>query len=230
MKKNIRNISNVRVLCVTEDAQIKELLEKDLVSEFKNYHFFNKKEFLASKNLLSYDILVIDMDINLDSSEELLLIDNKKIASIPIIFLSSTDSEEIVERAINLKAYTFLMKPFNTKNLKLSIIMCINQTKRADKIEFNNGVYFDEYRDQFFNKNGVSIDFTKLEKNLLKLLISRKYEITEYGMIKDIVWKDKAMSIYTMRNIVNKIRQKTYYEIIKNHSSRGYTIDFKESK
>ena len=26
-------------------------------------------------------------------------------------------------------------------------------------------------------------------------------------------------------DIVNKIRQKTYYEIVKNHSSRGYTID-----
>ncbi len=38
------------------------------------------------------------------------------------------------------------------------------------------------------------------------------------------------MSIYTMRNIVNKIRQKTYYEIIRNHSNKGYTIDnFKNS-
>lgn len=37
------------------------------------------------------------------------------------------------------------------------------------------------------------------------------------------------MSIYTMRNIVNKIRQKTYYEIIKNHSNKGYTIDILKS-
>lgn len=44
-------------------------------------------------------------------------------------------------------------------------------------------------------------------------------------MIKDVVWRGKDMSIYTMRNIVNKIRQKTYYEIIKNHSNKGYTID-----
>ena len=91
--------------------------------------------------------------------------------------------------------------------------------------ENNSNNYFDEYRDQFFKKGGTVIDFTRLEKSFLKLLIARRNEVTDYDMIKDIVWKGKEMSIYTMRNIVNKIRQKTYYEIIKNHSSKGYTID-----
>ena len=62
-------------------------------------------------------------------------------------------------------------------------------------------------------------------KSFLKLLISKRTEIVDYDMIKDVVWRGKDMSIYTMRNIVNKIRQKTYYEIIKNHSNKGYTID-----
>ena len=56
-------------------------------------------------------------------------------------------------------------------------------------------------------------------------MIARRNEITDYTVIKEVVWKGKDMSIYTMRNIVNKIRQKTYYEIIKNHSNKGYTID-----
>ena len=42
-----------------------------------------------------------------------------------------------------------------------------NQTKRGDKVEFENGIYFDEYRDQFFKSGGVLIDFTRLE-NLFK--------------------------------------------------------------
>ena len=110
-------------------------------------------------------------------------------------------------------------------DLKLVTIMCLNQTKRGDKIEFDQGIYFDEYRDQFFRAGGVLIDFTRLEKSFLKLLIAKKNEVIDYDTIKDVVWKGKDMSIYTMRNIVNKIRQKTYYEIIKNQSNRGYTID-----
>ena len=60
-------------------------------------------------------------------------------------------------------------------------------------------------------------------------MITRRNEITDYDTIKDIVWKGKDMSIYTMRNIVNKIRQKTYYEIIRNHSNKGYTVDIIKS-
>ena len=97
-------------------------------------------------------------------------------------------------------------------------------------MDFQNGIYFDEYRDQFFRSGGVLIDFTRLEKSFMKLLIAKKGEIVDYDQIKSVVWKGKNMSIYTMRNIVNKIRQKTYYEIIKNHSNRGYVIDDSKSK
>ena len=69
------------------------------------------------------------------------------------------------------------------------------------------------------------IEFTSLEKGFLKLLISRLDEVTDYDLVQKEVWKGKKMSIFTMRNIVNKIRLKTYYSIIKNHSGRGCTID-----
>ena len=154
---------------------------------------------------------------------------NSVLALTPKIVISSKSDDENISKAVNIQAYSFLLKPFNPMNLKLAIIMCINQTKRSDKIELSNGVYFDEYRDQFFKKGGVLIDFTRLEKGFLKLLIERRDEITDYDTIKDLVWKGKDMSIYTMRNIVNKIRQKTYYEIIKNHSNKGYTIDILKS-
>ena len=147
----------------------------------------------------------------------------------PKIIISGTTKEEDIVNSINVGAYTVLSKPLRVEDLKLTIIMCLNQTKRGDKIEFDHGIYFDEYRDQFFRPGGILIDFTRLEKSFLKLLITKKNEVIDYDTIKDVVWKGKDMSIYTMRNIVNKIRQKTYYEIIKNQSNRGYTIDIIKS-
>lgn len=38
---------------------------------------------------------------------------------------------------------------------------------------------------------------------------AKKNEVIDYETIKEVVWKGKDMSIYTMRNIVNKIRQKS---------------------
>jgi DNA-binding response OmpR family regulator len=168
---------------------------------------------------------VIDTNIKDVSFSELCSELGQLAPTLPKIVISDSDGNENIVSAINNGAYTFLSKPLRAKDIKLAVIMCLNQTKRGDKIEFDNGIYFDEYRDQFFKSGGVLIDFTRLEKSFLKLLITKRNDITDYDIIKEVVWKGKDMSIYTMRNIVNKIRQKTYYEITKNHSNKGYTID-----
>ncbi|QKF59455.1 response regulator [Aliarcobacter lanthieri] len=223
--KNIRKVSNIRVFVISDDTTTKESIKKEFGSKFKDIKLISSNDEINSKSISSSDIIIVDLDIQKGIFEELTSKIQSVASFIPKIVISSEDSEDKIFDAVNIQAYTFLLKPLDLINLKLSIVMCINQTKRSDKIELSHGIYFDEYRDQFFKKGGAIIDFTRLEKSFLKLLISRKDEITDYDMIKDVVWKGKEMSIYTMRNIVNKIRQKTYYEIIKNHSGRGYTID-----
>ena len=220
--KNIRKLYNTKVIFLSDDLSIKDSIKDEFVEAFKEVKFTSSYEEALKLSLTNnYDLAIVDIDLKNSSFSEL----SSKLVIIPKIVISSSDSDDKVAAAINLEAYTFLSKPLNLMDLKLAILMCLNQMKRVDKIEFDQGIYFDEYRDQFFKKGGAIIDFTRLEKSFLKLLIARRNEITDYDMIKDIVWKGKEMSIYTMRNIVNKIRQKTYYEIIRNHSSKGYTID-----
>ena len=223
--KNIRKSSNTKIVIISDDKTILEKDLKNLYSDFEDIKIISSSEGINFKNMSHNDLLVLDMDMPSENFDNIASKANSVLALTPKIVISSKSDDENISKAVNIQAYSFLLKPFNPMNLKLAIIMCINQTKRSDKVELGNGVYFDEYRDQFFKKGGVLIDFTRLEKGFLKLLIERRDEITDYDTIKDLVWKGKDMSIYTMRNIVNKIRQKTYYEIVKNHSSRGYTID-----
>ena len=223
--KNIRKSSNTKIVIISDDKTILEKDLKNLYSDFEDIKIVSSSEGINFKNMSHNDLLVLDMDMPSENFDNIASKANSVLALTPKIVISSKSDDENISKAVNIQAYSFLLKPFNPMNLKLAIIMCINQTKRSDKIELSNGVYFDEYRDQFFKKGGVLIDFTRLEKGFLKLLIERRDEITDYDTIKDLVWKGKDMSIYTMRNIVNKIRQKTYYEIVRNHSSRGYTID-----
>merc|ERR1711879_51103 len=143
----------------------------------------------------------------------------KYAASTPKIVVSDDDNEENIIAAVNNSAYAFLSRPLNEKDLTLRTIRRVNQTKRGDKYEFSEGFYYDNYRELFFDKFGKKIDLTKLEYGLLRLLLDNINDI------KDKVWKGKKMSVFTMRNVVNKIRQKMYYGIIKNHSNKGYTID-----
>ena len=228
--KNIRKLYNAKLLFLSSDEKINEEIGKEFDDYFKELKVASTlKDALALACSNTYDMVIIDTDIEGISFSNLCSELSSLAPTLPKIIISETDNNENIVTAVNSGAYTFLSKPLRAKDLKLAVIMCLNQTKRGDKIEFENGVYFDEYRDQFFKPGGILIDFTRLEKSFLKLLITRRNDITDYDTIKDIVWKGKDMSIYTMRNIVNKIRQKTYYEIIKNHSNKGYTIDILKS-
>ena len=224
--RNIRKLYNAKLLFVTNDQSIIDTIQNEFDDYFKELKVAGTLEeaiSLACSN--SYDMAIIDADVKEISFSELCTELSQLAPTLPKIVISDSDNNESIVTAINSGAYTFLSKPLRAKDVKLAVIMCLNQTKRGDKIEFENGIYFDEYRDQFFKPGGVLIDFTRLEKSFLKLLIVKRNDITDYDTIKEVVWKGKDMSIYTMRNIVNKIRQKTYYEIIKNHSNKGYTID-----
>ena len=228
--KNIRKLYNAKLLFVSSDDKIGEVIGKEIDDYFKELKVVSDlKEAVSLACSNNYDVAIIDADIVGVSFSQLCTELLQLTPTLPKIVISDSDNNENIVTAINSGAYTFLSKPLRAKDLKLAVIMCLNQTKRGDKIEFENGIYFDEYRDQFFKAGGILIDFTRLEKSFLKLLITKRNEITDYDTIKDVVWKGKDMSIYTMRNIVNKIRQKTYYEIIKNHSNKGYTIDILKS-
>ena len=228
--KNIRKLYNAKLLFVSSDDKIGEVIGKEIDDYFKELKVVSDlKEAISLACSNNYDVAIIDADIVGVSFSQLCTELLQLTPTLPKIVISDSDNNENIVTAINSGAYTFLSEPLRAKDLKLSVIMCLNQTKRGDKIEFENGIYFDEYRDQFFKAGGVLIDFTRLEKSFLKLLITKRSEITDYDTIKEIVWKGKEMSIYTMRNIVNKIRQKTYYEIIRNHSNKGYTVDIIKS-
>ncbi|WP_066355038.1 response regulator transcription factor [Aliarcobacter skirrowii] len=221
MKKVVRQNKNAKVLFISEDEQIKEGFK----DKFKELIILNNKLFSNTIDLENCDIIVLDFDQNTIFLDNIIELIQKKLAFVPIIVISKSDSQDSIEKAINLKAYTYILKSCPISSILISVLMCLNQTQRSDKFKLAEGIYFDRYKDQFFDKSNNMIEFTRLEKGFLKLLINRLDEVTDYDLVQKEVWKGKKMSIFTMRNIVNKIRLKTYYSIIKNHSGRGYTID-----
>ncbi len=221
--KQLRKCENVNLLVITQDDDF----AKEVHSVFdctKNLEITNSnKEALELCNETNFDAVIVDTksDNFIDFFDK---INKLKITPLKIVVLDPTNEEDI-KNAINCDAYTILSKPFDMINLKLSVIMSLNQTNRNDKIKLGQGFYFDMYRDRVYNKNHKSIELTKLEFGLLKLIIENTGNIVDYDTIEKKVWKGKKMSIFTMRNVVNKVRTKTYYNIFKNASSEGYIIN-----
>jgi DNA-binding response OmpR family regulator len=220
MIKKIRKFSNMTVLCITNNADL--ILDiQNQFSDAKNLLFLSTTESLENEEK-PYDILLIDYELE----DSLIVLKTMKMLKpmLPKIVILKDATEEDLVNCINYEAYSILAYPLEYNDLRLSMVMALNQSKRVDKLCLNHGLYYDDYRERFYNENGA-ISFTRLEFDLLKLLLDNHNQIIDYDVIKEKVWKEKKMSIFTMRNVVNKIRNKTYYDVIKNNSSSGYQID-----
>lgn len=220
--RKLRKLENINLLIVSKDLKFADET-KTLFSSLRKCEVASSYEEIKQMcTLIKFDLIVIDNDAN-NFTEIFNTLDKECIPDIKIIILDQPDEENITN-AIASGAYTVLIKPLNIINVKLAIIASLNQTKRNDKLSLGQGYYLDSYRDRVYNKSGKVVEFTKLEFGLLKLILDNKGSVVDYDMIAKNVWKGKKMSIFTMRNIVNKIRIKTYYDIFSNSSAKGYII------
>lgn len=119
----------------------------------------------------------------------------------------------------------FLNERAKSKNLSVEeVVVEIIKAQINSKVFFEEGFYFDVQKNKLYNGEGKVIEFTKLQQGLFSLLLERKNQIVDFETIHNEVWKDRKMSIFTMRNVIKRIRDLTYYGIIINHSNKGYSI------
>ena len=94
-------------------------------------------------------------------------------------------------------------------------------------ILLEHGFYYDKIAKRLFTSNNQIVKLSNYEELLFDLLINNLNEFVTIENIFNHIW-GKEVSIFTLRNIIKKIRDKTYYEIIFNKNSYGYKI--KEGK
>ena len=92
-----------------------------------------------------------------------------------------------------------------------------------NKIELGHGYSYLDMLDGFFIKDNQVIAMTRLERKLIKCLVDNK-GVVPYDTIYKEVWNKQKVSIYTLRNMVNNIRGKSYYDVIVNVSNQGYIL------
>ncbi len=91
-------------------------------------------------------------------------------------------------------------------------------------IDLENGYSYNYHLDKLYNNFNKEVTLTKIENSLLKLLIKSKNKIVSIDTIAEVVWENKEMTRFTLRNKIKSIRDKTFYELIVNHSNIGYCI------
>ncbi len=132
MKKTIKN----KIVLVEDSITICRDLKANL-SEF-GYDviavFHDGESFLQTESSLHYDLLIMDIYLagKLNGVETVENLFQNKI--VPVLFLTGTTEEKIIERAKLLNPMGYLLKPYTPAQLKITFEMAIQKWKIDDEL------------------------------------------------------------------------------------------------
>ena len=208
------------ILIIEDDVQINDML-KVLLS--KN-GFETISAYSGTEGLLAYnddvDLVLLDLMLPGKSGDEIIG-EIKAKKNVPIIVSSAiTDVQKKVD-LFSLGADDYVTKPFDNDELLARIIARIKMYDKLSGDGNQDGIIEDliTYKDVVLDRgrriascNEVEMNLSKIEFDILALLVENKSRTCTKGMIYDIVWEyegnddDNALNVH-MSNIRKKLKK-----------------------
>jgi len=224
-KEALKFLNELRVLIIEDD----EFLGLSLIGALEPYCRAVRLEKDGQSGLEAYfegsfDVTITDINLpqksGLAVAKEIRNIDENA----PVIIITAHDSERNIKSAIDARVFAFLHKPFEIEQLYNELLMSISQISRNSAfIALGRGFEYDQ-KNKILLKDGAKIHLTKTEAALLYILVKNIGELTPGELIERFAWRDKAATADTIRSYINKLRSKTYYELIENVQGYGYKL------
>ncbi|MGA5688393.1 response regulator transcription factor [Cytobacillus pseudoceanisediminis] len=201
-----------KVLLIEDDASLFSEI-KDRLSQW-SYEVHGIQDFSGVMKEfagIQPDLVIIDIQLpKFDGFHWCRMI--RSHSNVPIIFLSSRDHPTDMVMSMQLGADDFVQKPFHFEVLIAKIQAILRRVYNYSAVQNNLKTWCDAAVD--FEKNTVtnesgSIELTKNEIYILKLLIERKNQIVSRDDIINSLWDDKRfISDNTLTVNINRLRKK----------------------
>lgn len=200
-----------KIIIVEDDKAIREEL-----ANFLSKYGYDIKVPWEFENILEYienekgDLILLDINLPVFDGYYLCKEIRKK-SEIPIIIVTSRDSDMDELMSMNLGADDFITKPYNTEILLARIAAIL---KRAGGLINTSNTL--SYGDFIVNLSNASITYesktlelTKNEIKILSYLISRKGEIISKNDLMEHLWKDECfVDDSTLSVNITRLRKK----------------------
>ena len=220
-----RLLKNKNILIVEDEESLREIMLES-IEDYANeiYVASNGIEGLEKFKLMNIDLIISDIHMpkmtGLNMSNEIRKFD----PYIPIIFLTAYDTDENMIQAIEIKSRSVLKKPFDKKQLLLSMFLAMSSfNEEFISFDLLRGYTYNFDKKELFLDHCI-IDLTKKELKLLELLIKNHGHTVPFSLIENYVWMENGATPDAIRMFINKLRKKIYPELIQNIQGIGYKL------
>ena len=207
-------MSNVEILVIDDEVQIRKLLEITLQShDYKVVQAATGKEGLIIVANHPPDMVLLDLGLP-DESGHAILKKLREWYSKPIIILSVQSSEEDIVMALDNGANDYLVKPFRTGELlaRIRTVLRASTTEPENPVLIFNDLQID-LAARVVKKNDEPIKLTATEYSLLTLLAKNEGRVlTHHYLLKEIWGPSYINESQYLRVFVAQLRKKIEFD------------------
>ena len=200
-----------KILIIEDDEKLRCELET----------FLNKNGFVAT-SLKKFDNAVEDilkiqadlllLDINLPYTDgEFICKEIRKTSNVPIIMVTSRDSEMDELLSLNYGADQYVTKPYNIQILLAKIVVLLKRNQNAgnnpDKIDC--GEFVLNTAGRIIEKEDNKVELTKNEYKILEYLVIHRQQVISRDEIMDYLWESEEFVDDNTLNVnIKRLRMK----------------------
>lgn len=220
-----------KILIIEDDEKLRNELET----------FLNKNGFVAT-SLKKFDNAVEDilnekadlllLDINLPYTDgEFICKEIRKISNVPIIMVTSRDSEMDELLSLNYGADQYVTKPYNIQILLAKIVGLLKRNQNAgnnpDKIDC--GEFVLNTAGRIIEKEDNKVELTKNEYKILEYLVLHRQQVISRDEIMDYLWEseefvdDNTLNV-NIKRLRTKLEELGLIDKIETRRGQGYLL------
>ena len=222
-----------KILIVEDDEKLRKELK--IFLEKNGYQVTVIEEFQNTiEDILKENADLVLLDINLPYIDgEYICKEVRKMSNVPIIIVTSRESELDELISLNNGADQYVAKPYNIQILLAKISGLLRRTKNLESSQnkINCGDFILNISKSIIEKEDTKIELTKNELKILHFLLLNKGKIVSRDEIINYLW-DSESFIDDNTLTVNMTRLRTKLEeiglknIIQTKRGQGYILDF----
>ena len=214
------------ILVVEDDpALAKSLMSTLLRCGFKVEAVHDGKSAVEKMSTGKFDIALLDLMIPQLNGYEVLKEIQRQDISVPVIVVSAKDGEYDQADALDLGADDFIVKPFNAVTLESRIRAVLRRRPIGSYNHLSSGSLEINSAKRICTLAGREVDLTKIEFDLLWLLMLAEGATIKRVDIEDAIWGDmptsNVLDVY-MGYLRRKIGSE-FFEVIRGHGIRFAT-------
>lgn len=224
-----------KILIVEDDEKLRHELE--IFLERNGYKAIGLERYDNTlQEMIQINADLILLDINLPNADgEYILKEFRRVSDVPVIMITSRDSEMDELLSMHYGAEHYVTKPFHTQILLAKIIAVL---KRANGVvsqeKMNCGSFLLNLAKSRIEREDKKVELTGNELKIIKFLLKNKGKIVSREDIMTDLWDSEAfIDDNTLTVNITRIRKKLeeigLQDIIETKRGQGYILLLKEN-